>query len=122
MESNEPTSFESFSFEEKQLIYNGLLALVKSNSGIGFCNADQGHPAYAFGRKEGKYDHATFGDSPAANRLFKMMHALSVALIEAEDGRGSEISEYVLEWGDFCRLAYDAYERAKNLSSGRCDV
>lgn len=111
MEST-PSSLEQFSFSEKQLLYRGLLCLVTSNSGYGFCNNDQGHPAYAIGRS-GTYDYRQWGDSPDHNSLFKMMHALSVELSVAEIDSSSEIADYVFCWSDFCNLAYRAYERDK---------
>ena len=76
------------------MIYQGLLSLVKSNSGIGFVNCDQGHPAYAAGR-QGTVNYATFGDAPEQNVLFQMMHTLSVSLSEAELDNTSEISDYI---------------------------
>ena len=112
-ELNDP--FENFDFSEKQLIYQGLLALVKGNSGFGFCNNDQGHPAYAIGRK-GEFDFEQWGDSPDANRLFRMMHALTLSLNAAEIDGSSEISDYVHSWSDFCSLAYSAYESAKQTN------
>jgi hypothetical protein len=108
----EPSPFESLSFSEKQLVYRGLLSLVTSNSGYGFCNNDQGHPVYAVGRN-GTHNHRKWGDSPDHNRLFKMMHTLSVELSEAEIDGSAEISDYVFSWSDFCHLAYAAYERTK---------
>ena len=39
--------FEQFEMRDRAMIYQGLLCLVRSNSGVGFCNGDQGHPAYA---------------------------------------------------------------------------
>lgn len=105
-------TFDSLTFSEKQLIYRGLLSLVTSNSGYGFCNNDQGHPAYAIG-KGGTYDYEQWGDSPDHNRLFKMMHALSVELSAAEIDGSAEIGDYVFAWADFCRIAYHAYEHAK---------
>jgi len=102
--------FSSFSFSEKRLIYQGLLALVNNNSGCGFCNNDQGHPAYAIGRK-GEHNYQQWGDSPEHNKLFNMMHTLSVELNAAEIDGQSEISEYVFSWQDFCILAYGAHER-----------
>ena len=105
--------FENMSFREKALIYRGLLSFVQNNSGSGFANNDQGHPAYAVGRS-GTIEHKTWGDSPEHNLLFKMMHELSVDLSEAELDQSSEIGEYVFSWSDFCNLAYDAYERAEN--------
>jgi hypothetical protein len=103
---------EQLTIREKMMIYQGLLCLVKSNSGVGCCNNDQGHPAYKMG-KEGKQDHATFGDSPERNALFKMMHGLSVELCQSDSDDSSEIGDYIYSWQDFCRIAYEAYERAK---------
>lgn len=107
-----PSPFESLSFFDKQLLYLGLLSLVTSNSGHGFANGDQGHMAYAIGRN-GKYNYETWGDSPERNRLFRMMHALSIELSAAEIDGGSEIRDYVFSWSDFCTLAYSAYEDVK---------
>ena len=105
--------FEELSFSQKALIYRGLLCLVESNSGFGFANSDQGHPAYAVGRS-GKVDSETWGDSPDRNTLFKMMHELSVELSGAELDNSSEIGQYVFSWADFYHIAYEAYEKAKN--------
>jgi hypothetical protein len=104
--------FESLTFSEKQLLYRGLLSLVTSNSGYGFCNNDQGHPAYAFGRS-GQVDYKQWGDSPERNSLFKMMHTLSVELSAAEIDSTAEVSDYIFSWSDFCSLAFNAYEQAK---------
>jgi hypothetical protein len=104
--------FESLSLSDKQLLYRGLLLLVTSNSGHGFVNGDQGHPAYAVGRT-GQHDYPTWGDSPDRNRLFQMMHTLSVELSDAEIDDSSEIGDYIFSWSDFCNLAYAAYNRAK---------
>lgn len=104
--------FEQFGMRDKAVIYQALVCLVKSNSGVGFCNSDQGHAAYAVGR-EGKQDYQTFGDSPEHNRLFKMMHELTVALGESDLDASTEISERIYSWADFCKLAYDAYEKHK---------
>ena len=108
--------FKQFETSDKRMIYQGLLCLVRSNSGVGFCNGDQGHPAYAVGR-EGKYDYQTFGDSPEHNRLFKMMHELSVALSEGDLDGSSELGNCIYSWADFCRIAYEAYEKHKKPSS-----
>ena len=67
--------FGALKFAEKQMIYQGLLSLVETNSGIGFANNDQGHPAYALGRN-GTINHDEWGDSPDANLLFQMMVSL----------------------------------------------
>ena len=100
--------FDSLDFSDKQLIYRGLFSLVTSNSGYGFCNGDQGHPAYALGQ-DGTYDYGKWGDLPDTNHLFKMMHNLSVDLSAAEIDGSSEVADYIFSWADFCRLAYSAY-------------
>lgn len=115
-EPEQSNPFAGLSFSERQMIYLGLVSLVKSNSGVGFCNGDQGHPAYAIGR-DGKFDYEQWGDSPDRNILFKLMHTLSVDLSEAEIDSSSEIGDYVFSWADFCILAYSAYERDKNKNS-----
>ena len=107
-----PSPFAYLSFSDKQLLYQGLLSLVTSNSGHGFTNGDQGHPAYAVGRR-GNKDDMDFGDAPDRNRLFQMMHSLSVDLSAAEIDGNSEIRDYIFAWSDFCHLAYSAYERSR---------
>lgn len=108
--------FEKFEPRDKAVIYQGLLCLIRSNSGVGFCNRDQGHPAYAAG-KNGKSDYSSFGDSPDHNRLFKMMHELTAALSEGDLDGSSEIEERINTWSDFCRIAYEAYEKHKRPTS-----
>lgn len=108
--------FIKFDYSESRMLYQGLYSLVKSNSGIGFCNCDQGHPAYAVGRN-GKVDYAMFGDSPEHNTLFKMMHSLSSILSEIELDGKSEIPEYVYTWSNFCDIAYGSYLVNKNRGS-----
>ena len=105
-------AFDKLSHSERQLIYLGLLSLVKANSGYGFCNCEQGHAAYAVGRS-GKWNYDTWGDSPEHNKLFKMMHTLSISLVDSELDGTSEVSEYVFSWSDFCNIAYAAYEENK---------
>ena len=99
--------FENMEIIDRYLIYQGLLNLVKSNSGVGFHNNDQGHTAYQVGCK-GKWDYEQWGDSPDRNRLYKMMHELSVALNETQFEAPT-----ITEWGDFCLLAVEAYDKHK---------
>jgi hypothetical protein len=63
--------------------------------------------------RDGKYDYQAFGDSPEHNRLFKMMHELSVELCEGDLDGSSEIGDCIYSWSDFCRIAYEAYEKDK---------
>jgi hypothetical protein len=111
-QENAKNPFPSFDFEEKQLLYQGLVCLVRNNTGYGFVNNDQRHPAYEIGRK-GDYDYENWGDSPEDNSLFKMMHTLSVSLSKAEIDESSEIQDYIFCWADFCSMAYEAYEKSK---------
>lgn len=97
--------FEHLDSSSKRLLYNGLVALVRSNSGQGFHNNDQGHPAYVMGA-QGKVDHEQWGDSPTHNHLFKIMRELSLDT-HTEQGRDP------LAWQDFCELATSAYETSK---------
>ena len=105
--------FEALTFSEKRLVYLGLLSLVTSNSGHGFCNNDQGHPAYAIG-SNGGHDYQQWGDSPEHNQLFRMMHSLSVELNAADEDKSSEISDYVFSWADFCRIATEANKKTRS--------
>jgi len=105
--------FEHLGLVERYVIYRALLHAVQSNSGIGFHNSDQGHPAYRIGR-DGRHDHSMWGDSPEHNSLFRMMHELSVYLNEQELECPTK-TPYVFSWADFCRLATDAFDRQTAL-------
>ena len=47
----------------ESVCFRALVEMIESNSGVGFVNADQGHPAYAMGRR-GKIDAVAGGDGP----------------------------------------------------------
>jgi hypothetical protein len=103
--------FETLHPLERHLVYETLLHAIKTNSGLGCANADQGHPAYRSGR-DGNSDYQTFGDSPERNTLFKMMHELSILMNEQDESfRGTP--DYVFSWADFCRLVTNAYDQRK---------
>jgi hypothetical protein len=108
--------FDSLSYADQFMVYEGLFSLVTSNSGIGFANADQGHPAYVMGSK-GVIDYEAWGDHPDRNRLFQMMHQLSVSLNEHESDRPTT-TEYVFAWSDFCRIAVEAYNNQRKKEEG----
>jgi hypothetical protein len=72
--------FERFDSDDKFLIYGSLLNSVRTNSGQGFINSDQGHLAYRTGAKGNNPNLGTLGDQPNHNRLYKMMLELSRAL------------------------------------------
>lgn len=87
---------------EPELVYEALIHAVQTNSGIGFYNNDQGHPAYMLD-ESGKASTA-MGDSPRENRLYQMLESLTYEL-------GESAHTPVRSWHDFCRLAYDAYRQ-----------
>ncbi len=105
-------AFDGLDARSRYLLYAALLHVVKSNSGIGFANADQGHPAYRVGANEGKYDFDAYGDSPESNRLFQMMHSLSVRMNEEAESFESSL-ELVFSWQDFCHIAVEAHDKTK---------
>ncbi len=96
--------FSDLDYLQKEMVYESLVRMVKTNSGIGFTNADQGHPAYAVGRR-GEVNYATWGDEPERNRLFRMMKALAQELVQNEK---SPPIDPVLTWADFCQLGHEA--------------
>ena len=54
---------------EKYLIYKALVRMIETDSGEGFLNSDQGHPAYGLG-KDGIIDPVAGGDSAGKQRTF----------------------------------------------------
>lgn len=85
------------------LVYQALLHAIDTNSGIGFHNADQGHPAYQAGAEDGTRDLNGWGDSPEANGVYKMLPWLS----ERHGTPGNQIRN----WREFCQRAYKASRR-----------
>jgi len=84
------------------MIYHALVRSIETNSGMGFLNVDQGHPAYVLGAsgKESK----EMGDSPGQNRLFKLLASF--------DREFHEHIEDLSTWQKFCTLAVNAYNDA----------
>ena len=78
--------------------------MIESNSGVGFANADQGHPAYALGRR-GIADPVMGGDGPEDNCLFKLLQRFA-----------PEHHEQIRDlrtWSKFCSLAFSAYRHRR---------
>lgn len=98
--------FESFDPVSRYLIYRSLLNSVRSDSGLGFQNDEQGHLAYRGGAM-GVVPDATIGDHPDQNRLYKMMRELSDTLKDNPDLRRSDL---VLSWQDFCKMAVESHD------------
>lgn len=98
--------FDHFDYEDKFLIYGSVMNSVRANSGFGFINGDQGHPAYRSGAT-GTSPQLALGDHPDHNRLYKIMRELSEALKDhPELGK----SNLVLSWKDFCKMAVNSYD------------
>lgn len=86
-------------------IYSALTHAIKTNSGIGFHNADQGHPFYVAGTDGGRV-FSNDADSPETNSLYKMLHALS-------EDYGGTWGPRIDSWESFCTLAYESYKNPK---------
>ena len=86
---------------QKSYIWEAIKFAIASNSGIGFLNKDQGHPAYV----DGSHADGEWGDSPDQNELFKMVSVLDEQFREEGQPKLST-------WKGFCRYAYEAYKKA----------
>lgn len=84
--------------------FRALVEMIDSNSGVGFVNADQGHPAYAMGR-HGKIDELAGGDAPEHNRLFKILQRFAP--------EHHEQIQDLRTWPKFCSFAFAAYRRSR---------
>ena len=84
---------------EQDLIFKALVHMIDTNSGTGFQNVDQGHPAYIRGAK-GKVGG---GDSPIQNVLFKLLNSF--------DRRFHEEGPDLSTWQKFCAFAVAAQSR-----------
>ena len=101
---------------QKELIYLGLLQLVKNNTGIGFLNnADQGHPTYVLGAK-GEDPIAGHNDSSGKSKLFQMLQSLSQDLVKNGCDTAEVINNQIETWQDFCKLAVDSYNQHREQS------
>jgi hypothetical protein len=100
-ERNDPSHPEVIDWET---VFACLVFAIRSNSGIGFHNADQGHPFYVPGH-EPRINEDGYGDGPEKNELFIMVRDLSRLF-----GRTGATGHPKIEtWNDFCVLAYNAY-------------
>ncbi|MBI3377247.1 MAG: toll/interleukin-1 receptor domain-containing protein [Nitrospirae bacterium] len=104
-------------FFEKQYIYQGLKSLIEKGDGIGFHNADQGHPVYQSGAK-GRLDEMwEYADSSDKNLLFQMLSKLTKELKELEIENYRFIWWYDFsEWKDFCKFAVDVYNKKRGYT------
>jgi hypothetical protein len=92
------------------MIYAALIHAIKTNSGIGFKNSDQGHMPYVLGAQDGRRNCIELGDSPENNRLYKMLLALSPEY-------GARHGVRIQNWRAFCQLAVESHEKAQSTAS-----
>ena len=103
--------FEKLNLTQKEIIFRALKAMVESNSGIGFHNADQGHPFYLTGAA-GSPNTFPDSDGPDTNSVFKMLSELSRDFKDNDYTRFNWWYDFS-EWKSFCKFAVDAYNRHK---------
>ena len=85
---------------ERELIFHALAKMIEANSGAGFINGDQGHPAYTAG-VSGSVDEKTWGDGPETNVLFQLLASFEPEFHQ----EGPDLST----WQKFCTYAVKAY-------------
>ena len=84
------------------LMFRALVRMIDSNSGIGFHNLDQGHPAYGRG-SQGIVDPEKWGDGPEHNGLFQTLKRF--------DWKYHAEVQDLSTWEKFCAFALAAYHR-----------
>ncbi len=92
--------------DEKYLIFQALVWMIETNSGTGFLNEDQCHPAYVLGM-QGKIDPVAGGDSPEKNDLFKLLESFD------QTYHGVVPNPDLSTWQKFCTFAVESYKRVK---------
>ncbi|MBL8029001.1 MAG: toll/interleukin-1 receptor domain-containing protein [Fibrobacteres bacterium] len=95
----------------EHMIYQALKGLLEANSGVGFHNADQGHPQYRMfaNGQSAPWDNA---DGPEQNRLFQLLSKLSKSL-KARNDTGYIWWYDFSDWQSFCKFAVDAYDKKR---------
>ena len=89
---------------DARLLYDCIVHAIKTNSGIGFHNRDQGHLIYAGGAIE--ITDETLGEVPDDHELFSMLNRLAGII-----NKDSQTGVKVFSWPEFCRMAVDATKR-----------
>ena len=84
------------------LMFRALVQMIDGNSGVGFHNLDQGHPAYALGSR-GTVDPEKLGDGPEHNGLFQTLKRF--------DWKYHDEIQDLSTWEKFCSFAFAAYLR-----------
>jgi hypothetical protein len=107
--------FEGFDQYNKELIYQGLKALIEHGNEAGFVglhNNDPGHPVYVAGALgiEGELNPKDPADSPERNRLFKMLSELSQDFI-ARHEQGYIWFRDLRTWRKFCYFVVECHQK-----------
>ena len=88
---------------DARLLYESLIHAIKTNSGIGFHNHDQGH-LNAGGALQ--INDATLGEPSDDNELFSLVNRLAQII-----NKDSQAGVKVYAWPEFCKMAVDATKR-----------
>lgn len=86
---------------DARLLYESLIHAIKTNSGIGFHNHDQGRPINAGGAAQ--INDATLGEPSDDNELFSLVNRLAQII-----NKDSQTGVKVYTWPEFCKMAVDA--------------
>ena len=86
---------------DASLLYECVIHAIKTNSGIGFHNNDQGQLAYVGGTL-GMSD-VTLGEVADENELFSLLNRLAEIV-----NKDSKTGVKVYSWPEFCQMAVDA--------------
>ena len=86
---------------DARLLYDCIVHAVKTNSGIGFHNRDQGHLIYAGVAIE--ITDETLGEVPDDQELFSMLNRLAGII-----NKDTQTEVKVFTWPEFCKMAVDA--------------
>ena len=89
---------------DARLLYESLIHAIKTNSGIGFHNHDQGHLINAGGAIQ--INDATLGEVSDDNELFSLLNRLAQII-----NKDSQTGVKVYTWPEFCKMAVDATKR-----------
>ena len=90
--------------DEKYLIFKALVRMIEINSGTGFHNLDQGHPAYRLGAI-GEPDSVAEGEATEKSALFQLLKSFDQWFHD----EGSDLST----WEKFCAFAVASYDRSR---------
>ena len=85
-----------------EIVFQALVDMIASNTGVGFHNVDQGHPVYAVGSDDAA-DAETWGDGPEHNGLFQTLQQF--------DHKYHATIQDLSSWQKFCAFAFKAYRQ-----------